>query len=43
MIQDDNTGSPILLLVQLKPNEYVTAVTKTENFEAKAWGLKGSQ
>jgi hypothetical protein len=40
MIQDDNTGNPILLLVQLKPNEYVTAFTKTENFEAKAWGLK---
>jgi len=43
MIQDNNTGSPILLLVQLKPNEYVTVVTKTDNFEAEAWGLKGSR
>lgn len=40
MIWDDNTGGPILLFIQLKSNEYVTVVTKTENFEAKAWGLK---
>jgi hypothetical protein len=37
------TSEADLLLVQLKPNEYVTVVTKTDNFEAKAWGLKGSR